>query len=187
MSEQGVFEPSDRAEWRAWLRTHGGTERGVWLVLHKGRGADPSYEDAVEEAVAFGWIDSKGKKLDEQRYKLWMGPRKPGSGWAISNKERVARLTESGQMAEPGLAVVQAAKADGSWTRLDSAMALEVPVDLAAALDADPVARANFDAFPPSARRIILEWISLAKLAETRARRISETARLAAENIRANQ
>lgn len=181
--------PRSRAEWRAWLQKHHARGEGVWLVSYKKATDKPrlEYDEAVEEALCFGWVDSKPAKLDDERSMLYFAPRKPKSGWSGINKERVERLIAAGWMAPAGLAKVDAAKADGSWNALDSATALEIPPDLEAALDALPSARAHFDAFPPSARRAILEWISLAKKPETRASRVDETAREAAENRRANQ
>jgi uncharacterized protein YdeI (YjbR/CyaY-like superfamily) len=179
----------DRAAWRRWLQRHHGTSGAVWLVLAKKGGThrSPSYEEAVEEALCFGWIDSKANPLDEGRFKLWMAPRKRGSGWSAVNKRRIERLIEQGRMAPAGLAAIEAAKADGSWTKLDSSHALTMPPDLARAFRAHANAKANFDAFPPSTRRAILEWINAAKRPETRAKRVEETARLAERNERANQ
>lgn len=179
----------DRAAWRRWLERHHATSTGVWLLLaKKGSGlASVTYEEAVEEALCFGWIDAKANALDERRYKQWMAPRKPGSGWAASNKGRVERLFAEGRMAPAGLAAIEAAKADGSWTKLDAGASLTVPRDLARAMKAYPDARRHFDAFPPSARRTILGWIASAKKPETRVKRIEETARLAQENVRANE
>jgi uncharacterized protein YdeI (YjbR/CyaY-like superfamily) len=145
------------------------------------------YGEAVEEALCFGWVDSKPNKLDDERSLLWFAPRKPGTGWSRPNKERVARLIEAGLMAPAGLAKVEAAQADGSWNALDAIEALELPADLDRALAADPAARRYWDAFPRSVKREILEWIAGAKTPSTRARRVDETARLAAENRRANQ
>lgn len=146
-----------------------------------------TYEESVEEALCFGWVDSRPRKLDAERTMLWFAPRKPGSGWARTNKQRVERLRAAGLMAPAGLAAVESAKADGSWTKLDAVEDLVVPPDLAAALAEHPPAVANFDAFPKSARRGILEWLVQAKTAPTRAKRVEETARLAQRNERANQ
>jgi uncharacterized protein YdeI (YjbR/CyaY-like superfamily) len=181
--------PKSRAEWRAWLEANHARTAGIWLVSYKKDTGKPrvEYDEAVEEAVCFGWIDSKANKLDDERSMLWMSPRKPGTGWSRSNKERVERLIAQGLMAPPGLAKIEAAKQDGTWNALDAVEALEIPADLAQALDAYPFARQNFEAFPRSVKRAILEWISTAKKPETRARRVEETARLAEENVRANQ
>ncbi|MFO0846142.1 MAG: YdeI/OmpD-associated family protein [Gemmataceae bacterium] len=181
--------PSTRAEWRAWLAEHHTRDEGVWLITFKKATRKPtvSYDEAVEEALCFGWVDSKDSKLDDERTMLYFAPRRPGSAWAKSNKERVARLIEQGLMMPAGLAKVEAAKHDGTWGVLDSVEALQVPPDLAKALKAYPHAQGHFATFPRSVRRSILEWIALAKKPETRARRIDETARLAEENVRANQ
>ena len=141
----------------------------------------------VEEALCFGWIDSKPNKLDDERSMLWFAPRKAGTGWSKINQERVERMVTAGRMAPAGLVRVEAAKQDGSWYALDAVEALEVPQDLRAALAANEMAQRNFVAFPRSVKRGILEWIANAKKPETRAKRVEETARLAAENIRANQ
>jgi uncharacterized protein YdeI (YjbR/CyaY-like superfamily) len=183
------IHPHTRAEWREWLESNHASSRGVWLVSwrkHSGKDG-PSYEHAVEEALCFGWIDSTGRKLDDDRTMLWFSPRKPGSGWARPNKERVERLTAAGLMTPAGQRVIDAARADGSWSRLDDVENLVVPDDLAVALGSRPPARQNWDAFPRSVRRSILQWIVLAKRDETRAERIEETARLAQVNERANQ
>ncbi|HSH82769.1 MAG TPA: YdeI/OmpD-associated family protein [Herpetosiphonaceae bacterium] len=181
--------PQTRAEWRAWLEQHHVRDEGVWLISYKRATGKPrvEYDEAVEEALCFGWIDSKGGKLDDERTMLWFAPRRPRSGWSKPNKDRIERLMAAGMMAPAGLAKIEAAKQDGSWFALDAVEALEVPPDLAAALDASPAARHHWDAFPRSAKRGILEWIGNARRQETRARRVEETARLAADNIRANQ
>lgn len=184
-----AIHPKTRAEWRAWLEQNHTRTEGVWLISFKKATGKPrfEYEEAVEEALCFGWIDSKPSKLDAERSMLWFAPRKPGTGWSKPNKERVEKLLQAGLIASAGLAKVEAAKADGSWSALDGVEALEIPPDLAEALAANPTAQQYFEAFPRSVKRSILEWIANAKKTETRARRVEETARLAAENIRANQ
>ncbi|NDJ77881.1 MAG: hypothetical protein GYB65_16655 [Chloroflexi bacterium] len=183
------FHPQTRAEWRAWLEQHHTQADGVWFISYKKATGKPrvEYNDAVEEALCFGWIYSKPNQLDEERSMLWFAPRKSGSGWSRPNKERVARMIAAGQMAAVGLAKIEAAKADGSWAALDAIEALEIPPDLAAALDSYPAARQHFEGFPRSVKRGILEWIATAKRPATRAKRIDETARLAQDNLRANQ
>lgn len=181
--------PLTLAEWRAWLMENHTRTEGVWLISYKkptGKQAF-GYEESVEEALCFGWIDSKGNKLDEERTMLWFAPRRPNTGWSAPNKRRIEALIADGRMTPAGLAKIEAAKLDGSWSALDAVEALEVPPELHAALAANPMALAYFEAFPRSVKRGILEWIASAKRAETRASRIEETARLAAENIRANQ
>ncbi len=184
-----TVHPKTRTAWRRWLERHHARADGVWLVSYKKATGKPrvDYEAAVEEALCFGWVDSKPRKLDDERTMLYFTPRKPRSGWAGSNKARVARLVAEGRMAPAGLAKVEAARHDGSWTALDAVEALDVPPDLRRALDGRARAASRFDAFPPSVRRSILQWIASAKKPETRANRIDETARLAARNVRANQ
>ncbi len=178
-----------RAAWRAWLEVNHTQTEGVWLVTYKKATGKPylSYDEMVSEALAFGWIDSVPRKLDDARTMLYFAPRKVGSGWSKPNKERVERLIASGQMTAAGLAKVEAAKRDGSWAALDGVERLELPGDLIAALRQNGDAEANFGAFPRSVKRGILEWILNAKRPETRAKRILETATLAAKNERANQ
>lgn len=183
------IHPKTRAEWRAWLEQNHTRTQGVWLISYKKGTGKPrfEYDEAVEEALCFGWIDSKPNKLDEERSLLWFAPRKRGTGWSKLNKERVERLIEQGLMMPAGLAKVEAAKEDGSWNALDAIEALEIPPDLEEALTAYSEAKQNFEAFPRSAKRGILEWIVSAKKPETRAKRVAETAQLAAQNLRANQ
>lgn len=183
------IHPLSRAEWRTWLENNYSRTEGVWLITFKKASGKPrvEYDEAVEEALCFGWVDSKPNKLDDERSMLYFAPRKAGTGWSRPNKQRVEKLLQAGLMAPSGLAKVEAAQADGSWNALDAVEALEIPPDLAQALAANPAAKEYFDAFPRSAKRGILEWIANAKKAETRMKRIEETVRLAAENKRANQ
>ncbi len=161
----------------------------MWLVSYKkhtGR-ATVGYEAAVCEALAYGWVDSLGRRLDEDRTMLWFSPRKPTSGWSRPNKERVQRLLAEGRMAEPGLRSIEIAKSNGAWTLLDDVENLVLPADLEAAFDQHPGAAEHWARFPRSARRVILEWIVQAKRPETRARRMAEAATEAARGVRANQ
>ena len=176
-----------RAEWRAWLEANHATATGVWHVSWRPATGHPRvpYEEAVEEALCFGWIDSKGGNLDGERSRQYYAPRNPRSGWARTNKARVERLIAEGLMAPAGLAAIERAKENGSWTLLDDVESLVVPPDLAAAFAASPPASEHRDAFPRSARRAILEWIVQARRPETRAARIAETAAAAARNERA--
>jgi uncharacterized protein YdeI (YjbR/CyaY-like superfamily) len=158
----------------------------VWLVFwRQGAGRRGlTYEEAVQEALCFGWIDGQAAKLDDQRTMLRFSPRKRGSGWARTNKVRVERLLAEGLMAEAGLARVEEARRDGSWTLLDAVEDLLVPDDLAAAFAGHPGARERWDGLSRSVRRSTLEWIVQAKRPETRARRVEDTARKTASGER---
>ena len=189
MDERERIQVESRAEWRAWLAVNHAREEGVWLVRFKKHCGVKyvSTEDAIDEALCFGWIDSLPRKLDDDRTLLWFTPRKPGSNWSKRNKERVTVLIAGGQMTAAGLAKIEASKQDGTWNALDAVEALEIPPDLAAEFARYGTAQQNFEAFPRSVKRGILEWILNARRPETRAKRIADTARLAEENIRANQ
>ncbi len=179
----------DHAQWRAWLDANHGTSRGIWLVTWKKASGRPSlpYNVIVDDALAYGWVDSRPRSIDEHRSARLLTPRRPASNWSTRNKARVGQLTAAGRMHPAGLAAVVAAKANGAWTALDETETLTEPADLTAALDATPEARAHWDAFPRSARRAILEWITNAKASTTRQARVQRTAADAARNIRANQ
>jgi uncharacterized protein YdeI (YjbR/CyaY-like superfamily) len=183
------IEVVSRSQLRAWLAANHAESGSIWLVTWKKHTPDRhiTYNEIVEEALCFGWVDSLPRKLDAERTMLLLSRRKSGSAWSAANKERVERLLADGKMEPAGLAAVEAAMADGSWSFLDDVERLDVPADLAEALSNHVEAATNFAAFPRSIRRGILEWIKQAKRAETRARRIAETARLASQNRRANQ
>jgi uncharacterized protein YdeI (YjbR/CyaY-like superfamily) len=185
-----AFQADHPDQWRAWLAEHhDDAEPGVWLVTwRRGSGHDvPGYEPWILEALAHGWIDGQASTVDAGRHALWFTRRRSGSRWSRLSKERVARVEAAGRMADAGRAVVEAAKADGSWTRHDDAEALVVPDDLADALAARPGAREHFDAFAPGVRRQVLGWLADARRADTRARRVTETADLAAQGVPAHQ
>jgi len=187
LDDAPLVHADDRETWRGWLEANHATVHGAWLVTWRrssGRvGLD--YEAAIEEALCFGWVDSTGGRVDDERGKLYFAPRKPNSIWAASNKARVERLITDGRMAPAGLAAIERAKANGSWEILDTVERLEVPDDLATALASQPPAAANFAAFPPSARKQMLGWVALARRQETRAARIAKIADAAGRNERA--
>jgi uncharacterized protein YdeI (YjbR/CyaY-like superfamily) len=182
------IHPTTRTELRKWLQEHPRDAKGIWLVSFKKHTGEPRipYEEVCEELVCFGWVDSRPAKLDTERTMLLCTPRKKTSAWSKPNKDRVARMMKAGKMVQAGLDAVKEAKASGRWSALDAVERLEIPDDLAAELKKHGPARENFEAFPRSARRGILEWIVQAKRPETRAKRVEETARLAAKNERAN-
>ncbi len=182
------FYAKNIAEWRKWLSENYDTQKSVWLIIYKKDSGTSSvyYSDAVDEALCFGWVDSKPNSRDDQSYYQYFAPRNPKSNWSRVNKEKVARLIKENRMAAPGLALVEKAKKNGAWNALDDVENMVVPPDLQKALEKVQNAKSYFDKFPKSSKRNILEWILNAKLPETRQNRIDETAKLAGENIRAN-
>lgn len=179
-------EMPDAAAWRAWLTVNHTTSRGAWLVRARpGSGLElVGYEDAVCHALCFGWVDGPTRTFDELRGGLWFAPRRPTSGWAATNKTRVERLAAEALLTEAGVRAIEVAKANGAWTVLDNAEALREPDDLAAALDAVPAARAAWDAFPPSTRKLGITNVDTARRPETRASRIAKLVADAAEGRR---
>jgi uncharacterized protein YdeI (YjbR/CyaY-like superfamily) len=164
-------------EFRAWLDEHHDTTDAVWLVYYKKNSETPSitWPEAVDEALCYGWIDSKIQSIDNDRYEQYFCPRKPTSPWSKVNKTKIESLQLAKRIQPAGAAAIETAKENGSWSILDDAENHIVPDDLAAAL-ADRDARKNFDRLSPSRRRNILQWIVLAKRADTRQRRLQQTA-----------
>jgi uncharacterized protein YdeI (YjbR/CyaY-like superfamily) len=186
LDDAPVVHADDRVTWRDWLEANHATAGGAWLVTWRRRSGRRSldYEAAVEEALCFGWIDSTAGRFDDERGKLYFAARKPRSGWSASNKARIERLIAAGRMRPAGLAAIERAKANGSWTVLDSVERLEVPDDLALALAARPPAATTFAAFPPSARKQMLGWVATAVRAETRTARVNAIVDAAARGER---
>lgn len=179
---------ASRAEWRAWLEAHHTQAEAIWLVIWKKPDLrNLSNDDVVEEALCFGWIDSLPRKLDDTRSMLLLAPRKAKSAWSALNKTRAEKMINQGLMSKAGQKVIDEAKASGTWDKLNDVEALTIPDDLAKAFAKKKSAQKNFEAFPRSVKRGILEWILQAKKPETRAKRIEETAVKAVDNIRANQ
>jgi uncharacterized protein YdeI (YjbR/CyaY-like superfamily) len=183
-----TFYAGSRAAWRQWLEENHRTEKSVWLILYKKGSGMPSIatSEAVEEALCFGWVDSLPNKRDERSFYLFFARRNPKSNWSRVNREKVARLMEEGRMAPAGLEMVALARRSGTWTALDAVEEIVLPDDLVQCFAENDAAFQNWEKFPRSSRRGILEWILNAKKPETRQKRIRETVRLAAENIRAN-
>lgn len=167
----------DRAAWRAWLAENHATSPGIWFVFYKKHTGQPTvaYPDLVKEALCFGWIDSKIKTLDADRYRQIVTPRKPKSAWSKINKGYVEELLAEGLLSPAGLAKIEAAQNDGSWTALDAVEAGIIPADLQAALTEFPPAQRGFDALSASHRKRLLFWMDAAKRPETRRIRIEQT------------
>jgi uncharacterized protein YdeI (YjbR/CyaY-like superfamily) len=174
-----VLTPVSRSTWRSWLASNTDREEGLWVVYRKKSSSleGPAYDELVEEALCFGWIDSQARRVDEDRTIQWFSPRRRGGLWSAPNKERIERLAEAGLMTEFGQAVIDAAKADGSWSQTDEVDALVVPPDLDDALSLAPKARDRYDRLADSAKRQHLWMVHSAKRPETRAIRIEEIIR----------
>lgn len=184
-----TFQASNQEEWRKWLHENHLKEKSIWLIIYRKESGIPSvyYPEAVDEALCFGWIDSKANKRDEVSYFQFFSKRNPKSNWSKINKDKVERLTREGRMQPAGIEMVELAKKTGTWSALDDVDKILIPTDLAAAFEKKPEALAYWEGFSRSSRRGILEWILNAKRPETRIQRIEETVRLAGENIKANQ
>lgn len=183
-----TFHAKTRREWRNWLEKNHQSEKSVWLIMyHKSSNAKSvSYDEAVEEAICFGWIDSIAHKRDEKSKYQFFSQRKPKSNWSNANRERAEKMLDQGLMTQSGQRLIDLAKKTGTWEALVDVQNSVIPDDLLKELNKNKVAMNNFLSFPPSSKRIILEWIHNAKKEETRRTRIEETARLAADNIKAN-
>jgi len=183
-----VFHAKTRKEWRKWLEKNHHLEQCVWLIIYRKESSTPSiyYDEAVEEALCFGWIDSKANKRDDQSFYLYFAQRKPKSNWSKLNRERVGKMVKQGLMTPSGQAFIDIAKKTGTWTALVDVQNSVIPDDLQKRFDKNKTAFENFKTFSPSSKRIILEWIMNAKKAETRQKRIDETVRLASRNLKAN-
>jgi uncharacterized protein YdeI (YjbR/CyaY-like superfamily) len=168
----------NRAEWRQWLAQNHATEKEIWLEYYKkGSGkTSVSYDEAVEEALCWGWIDSLVHKLDAERYMQRYTPRRTDSIWSERNKRRVEKAISENCMTSFGMEKIEIARENGSWMQLDTIdRALVIPADLIDALSRDATAEKNFDKLAPSHKKQYVWWIESAKRLETRERRINET------------
>jgi len=184
-----VVYPQSISEWRNWLEQHHNSTKSVWVLLFKKATGIPSitYNEALDEALCFGWIDSKSNKRDEQSFYQIFSPRNPKSNWSRVNKNKIALLEEQGKMAPKGREMVELAKRTGTWTALDLVEDLIIPPEMNELLSQHPIAEQHYQNFPRSVKRGILEWIYSAKTQETKLKRIQNTVELAEQNIRANQ
>lgn len=183
-----AFHAKTTNDWRNWLEKNGTTEKAVWLIIYHQKSKTPSvhYAESIEHSLCYGWIDSKAVKRDEESFYLCFTPRKPKSNWSKVNRERVTRMTEQGLMRPAGQAMIDLAKETGTWDGLAAAQDTIVPDDLQKLFSKNKKAFSNFEAFAPSSKRVILEWITKAKKPETRQQRILQTVELAAMNVKAN-
>lgn len=184
-----TFHPADRHAWRKWLARHHDVKISVWVVFYKIKTGQRglSWSEAVDEALCFGWIDSKAVPLDEHRYMQFFSRRKPKSVWSRINKDKVDRLITEGLMAEAGLRSIAIAKENGSWTSLDAVEDLIIPDDLEKAFKKYKGSKIFFTGLSKSVRKMMLSWIAMAKLPETRQRRINEIAESSGKGERPKQ
>lgn len=176
---------TNRDEWRTWLDENSASKNEIWLIFYKKHTGKPSlpYDDAVEEALCFGWIDGIMKRIDDEKHAIRFTPRHNKSVWSQANKKRVEWMIKQGRMTEAGLVKIRAAKESGEWgnARIREDL-MELPHDLTQALEENKQAQKNFDNFAPSYKKQYIYWIMDAKREETRQRRIAETVRRAEEN-----
>lgn len=184
-----TFHPASKQEWRKWLEENHLTEQSVWLICYKMKSGMPTipWSDAVDEALCFGWIDSTRKSIDDDKFMQFFTRRKASSMWSKINKDKVHILIEQGLMREAGYKSIEIAKQNGSWNVLDEVEGLNIPEDLETAFELHAGSKDFFLSLSKSVRKSILCWIVLAKRAETRQKRISEIAELAAQHLKPKQ
>ena len=189
VKELETFYPKNRQEWREWLKDNHKKEQSVWLISYKNKSNISAviHSEAVDEALCFGWIDSKSKPLDEEKFMQFFSRRKEKSVWSKVNKEKVERLVCEGLMTKAGYEIIETAKQNGSWTILDEVEALIIPDDLEKAFDNRPNTKQYFLGLSRSDKRNILQWLVLAKRQETRLKRITEIVELANINQKPKQ
>jgi uncharacterized protein YdeI (YjbR/CyaY-like superfamily) len=179
-----TLDVADVEGWRSWLRSNHLAKQEVWLVFHKGGLPSITYDEALDEALAYGWIDSVIKKLDGTRYARKFTSRRPGSIWSASNVDRVSRLRREGRMTKWGLGVFSKKSAETSMLDRFNSGQVPVPKDLEVALRRNRRAWANYQRMAPSHRKRYFIWVSDAKRPETREKRIAEAVLLIASNVK---
>lgn len=186
MSQEETICPANSQEWRKWLEEHHDKKQSIWLICYKKSSDKPTldWSDAVDEALCFGWIDSTKRSIDKESYMQYYGKRKPNSMWSRINKEKVAKLIADGRMTKAGLASIEVAKQNGSWTILDQVEELIIPDDLEAAFSKQVGSKEFYLSLSKSSKKGILAWIVLAKRDETRQKRITEIAECASKGTK---
>lgn len=187
--ETETFYPASPQEWREWLQENHDKKQSVWLIYDKNASNKRAltWSQAVDEALCFGWIDSTSRPMDGEKYMQFFGKRKPKGPWSKINKEKIEKLIAEGKMTQAGLNCIEKAKQNGSWTIFDEVEELIVPADLEKALDRYPEAKDYFLGLSKSVRKMMLAWITLAKQAETRQKRINEIAEHAGQKKKPKQ
>lgn len=178
--------PPNLEAWRQWLHDNHSTKQSVWLVYYKKNSPQANYSliDAVDEALCFGWIDSKSKSLDEEKIMQFFSRRKPNGTWSKINKEKIKQLIETNRMAAAGLEAIEKAKLNGSWTLLDEVEELIIPKDLEKVFQSMPGSKAFFTSLSKSVKKSMLQWLVLAKTEKTREKRINEIASSAHQKVK---
>ena len=189
MGDLKQIQPKSRAAWRRWLEKHHATSRGIWLVYAKKHTGIPSltYNDAVEEALCFGWIDSLIHPIDDSLYRQVFTPRKEKSAWSAANRKRVERLIEAGVMTAAGLALVTLAKKTGRWEAHKPSESLTLPAELKKALNANAAAKKNWPTYTESQRKMFLYRVHGAKRPETRAERVARVIEIVSSGMKFSQ
>ena len=184
-----IFYPKNKQEWRVWLENNHARLENVWVVFYKKASgiSTISWSDSVDEALCFGWIDSKKIAIDAEKSHQFFSKRKPKSTWSKINKIKIERLIAEGLMTKAGYESIEIAKQNGSWNILDNVDALVIPPDLEAAFEEYPNSKAFFVSLSNSIKKMMLYWLISAKQAETRQKRISEIAELAGQNQKPKQ
>ncbi len=189
MNKTAVFYPASITEWRKWLRKNHLSKQSVWLVLYTKSSGKPSvtWSEAVNVALCFGWIDSKKIRIDKETSHQFFSKRKPKSTWSKINKEKVQILIDGGLMTQAGYESIETAKQNGSWTILDEVEELIIPKDLEKAFRKHKGAKGYFMGLSRTTRKMILQWLVLARRPETRQKRIDEIAELAGQGMKPKQ
>ncbi|RYY61138.1 MAG: hypothetical protein EOO05_07510 [Chitinophagaceae bacterium] len=187
--ERETFYPASRREWRKWLKEHHQSKQSIWIICYKQSAGVPtiSWSDVVDEALCFGWIDSTRVSIGDGKFVQFITRRKPKSNWSKINKDKVARLIEEGKMTKAGYDSIDIAKKNGSWKALDKVETLTIPKDLATELRSRPGSRKYFMSLSKSVRKMMLQWVAMAKRPETKEKRILEIAEAAAKSERPKQ
>jgi uncharacterized protein YdeI (YjbR/CyaY-like superfamily) len=189
MSDIEQFYPKSQTEWRQWLHENHLSKTSVWLIFYKKKSEQPtiSWSEAVDEALCFGWIDSVKKKLDEDRSIQFFSKRKPNGTWSKINKAKVDELIASGKMMEAGYNIILTAKQNGSWSILDEVEELIIPKDLEKEFKRKPGSKDYFLSLSKSVKKMMLQWIVLAKQDATRQKRINEIVEMASQKLKPKQ
>jgi uncharacterized protein YdeI (YjbR/CyaY-like superfamily) len=181
--------PKNKQQWRQWLQENHGKKQSIWLIYYKKKSSMPTvnWSEAVDEALCFGWIDSKKQSIDEEKYMQFFCRRKSNSSWSKVNKAKIQRLEAEGLMTQAGFNSIETAKLNGSWAILDEVEELIIPEDLDREFQKRLGSKSYFLSLSMSDRRNILQWIVLAKRQQTRLKRIQKIGELAVQKLKPSQ